>query len=134
LLVRTLIRTERSATIVLYFLLSSAVISLVTVPFGWVMPSPLVTIYLIGAGIAGGVAQIMLTESYRHADLSVVAPFEYSSLIFSIIIGFFFFGDVPTIFMLVGSVVVVASGLFIIYREQQLGRPRPEKEVVTPQG
>jgi drug/metabolite transporter (DMT)-like permease len=98
------------------------------------MPSPLVTIYLIGAGIAGGVAQIMLTESYRHADLSVVAPFEYSSLIFSIIIGFFFFGDVPTIFMLVGSVVVVASGLFIIYREQQLGRPRPEKEVVTPQG
>ena len=134
LLVRTLIRTERSATIVLYFLLSSAVISLVTVPFGWVMPSPLVTIYLIGAGIAGGVAQIMLTESYRHADLSVVAPFEYSSLIFSIIIGFFFFGDVPTIFMLVGSVVVVASGLFVIYREQQLGRARPEKEVVTPQG
>jgi len=134
LLVRKLIQTERSATIVLYFLLSSSIISLVTVPFGWVMPSPLTAVYLIGAGFAGGIAQILLTESYRHADMSVVAPFEYSSLVFSIIIGFVFFGDVPTIYMLVGAVIVVGSGLFIIYREQQLGRKRPEQDVVTPQG
>lgn len=134
LLVRKLIQTERSATIVLYFLASSAVISLVTVPFGWVMPTPLQAFYLVSAGICGGVAQIMLTESYRHADLSVVAPFEYSSLVFSVIIGFVFFGDVPTWFMLVGGVIVVASGLFIIYREHQLGRKRPEQDLVTPQG
>jgi drug/metabolite transporter (DMT)-like permease len=76
----------------------------------------------------------MLTESYRHADLSVVAPFEYSSLVFSVIIGFVFFGDVPTWFMLVGGAIVVASGLFIIYREHQLGRRRPEQDLVTPQG
>jgi drug/metabolite transporter (DMT)-like permease len=134
LLVRKLIQTERSATIVLYFLLSSSIISLVTVPFGWVVPSLLTAVYLVGAGFAGGIAQIMLTESYRHADMSVVAPFEYSSLVFSIIIGFVFFGDVPTVFMLVGGVIVVGSGLFIIYREHQLGRRRPEQDVVTPQG
>jgi len=135
LLVRKLVDTERSATIVLYFLVTSSIISLVTAPFGWVMPTPLQAVFLVGAGISGGIAQILLTESYRHADMSVVAPFEYSSLIFSIIIGFVFFGDVPTVFMLVGSVIVIGSSLFIIYRERQLGRDRSrEKQVVTPQG
>jgi drug/metabolite transporter (DMT)-like permease len=135
LLVRTLIKTERSATIVLYFLLSSAVISLVTVPFGWVMPNPVTLAFLIGAGFAGGIAQVVLTESYRHADMSVVAPFEYTSLVFSVIIGFVFFGDVPTWFMLIGGVIVVGSGLFIIYREHRLGLDRSKvREVVTPQG
>ena len=135
LLVRTLIKTERSATIVLYFLLSSSLISLVTIPFGWVLPSLLTAACLVGAGFAGGIAQILLTESYRHAELSVVAPFEYSSLVFSVIIGFVFFGDVPDWFMLVGGVIVVSSGLFIIYREHRLGLDRPKvREVVTPQG
>jgi drug/metabolite transporter (DMT)-like permease len=135
LLVRTLIRTERSGTIVLYFLLSSSAISLLTVPFGWVVPSPLTAVLLVGAGIAGGIAQVVLTESYRHADMSVVAPFEYTSLVFSVIIGFLFFGDVPTWFMLVGGVIVVGSGLFIIYREHRLGLDQSKvREVVTPQG
>jgi drug/metabolite transporter (DMT)-like permease len=89
----------------------------------------------VGAGICGGVAQILLTESYRHADLSVIAPFEYSSLVFSVIIGFVFFGDVPTWFMLIGGLIVVGSGLFIIYREHRLGLDRKRvREVVTPQG
>jgi drug/metabolite transporter (DMT)-like permease len=134
LLVRRLITTERSATIVLYFLGSSSLIALLTIPFGWVMPTPLQALYLVGAGLCGGTAQIMLTESYRHADMSVVAPFEYTSLVFSVIVGFLAFGDVPTWEMLVGGAIVVGSGLFIIFREQQLGRERPEKKVVTPQG
>jgi drug/metabolite transporter (DMT)-like permease len=135
LLVRRLTRTERSATIVFYFLAVSSVISLVTIPFGWLMPTPLQAVYLVGAGIAGGIAQILMTESYRHAELSVVAPFEYTSLVFSVIIGFLFFGDVPTWFMLVGGVIVVGSGLFIIYRERQLGLDNKRaEEVVTPQG
>jgi drug/metabolite transporter (DMT)-like permease len=109
--------------------------SLATISFGWVTPTPLQAVFLVGAGISGGIAQILLTESYRHADMSVVAPFEYSSLLFSIVIGFIFFGDVPTVYMLVGSVIVVGSGLFIIYRERQLGRDRSrERQVVTPQG
>lgn len=135
LLVRRLIETERSATIVLYFLGSSSLIALVTIPFGWVMPTPLQAVYLVAAGICGGTAQILLTESYRHADMSVVAPFEYTSLVFSVIVGFLAFGDIPTWQMLVGGVIVVGSGLFIIYREHQLGRDRVrERAVVTPQG
>jgi drug/metabolite transporter (DMT)-like permease len=135
--VRRLVQTERSATIVLYISISSTLISLATLPFGWVMPSPPQWAFLIGAGIAGGIAQILLTESYRHAEMSVVAPFEYSSLLFSLAIGYAFFGDVPTVFMLIGGVIVVGSGLFVIYREHRLGLDRERgavREVVTPQG
>ena len=135
LLVRKLVQTERSSTIVLYFLVSSSVISALLLPFGWVTPTPLQAAYLVGAGICGGIAQILLTESYRHAEMSVVAPFEYSSLIFSVLIGYFFFGDVPTLYMLVGGVIVVGSGLFIIWREHRLGLDRSKaRELTTPQG
>ncbi|MEQ1771030.1 MAG: DMT family transporter [Devosia sp.] len=134
LLVRRLTETERSATIVFYFLASSAVISLVTLPFGWVMPTPQQALFLVLAGFCGGVAQILLTESYRHADMSVIAPFEYTSLILSVAVGYLVFHDVPTWQMIVGGLIVVGSGLFILWREQRLGRTRPEEKVVTPQG
>ena len=138
LLVRQLVQRERSSTIVIYFLIASTVIAVLTLPFGWVTPTPLQAAYLIGAGIAGGIAQILLTEGYRHGEMSVVAPFEYSSLIFSVLIGYLFFGDVPTWFMLVGGIIVVGSGLFIIFREHQLGKDNAKaseaREAVTPQG
>ena len=90
-LVRKLVETERSATIVLYFSLTSSVFGLATLPFGWVMPTTEQFALLIGAGIFGGIGQILLTESYRHADMSVVAPFEYASLILSVLIGYVIF-------------------------------------------
>lgn len=133
LLVRRLVQTERSATIVLYFSIVSSIIGLMTLPLGWVMPSPEQLALLIGGGIAGGIGQILLTESYRHADMSVVAPFEYSSLVLSIAVGYVFFKDVPTWPMLIGGLVVVGSGLFIIYREHQLGLERRKAgEASTP--
>ncbi len=134
LLVRRLVVTERSSTIVLYFLMSSSVIALVTLPFGWVVPDMRQLACLIGAGLSGGIAQIMLTEAYRHAEMSVVAPFEYSSLIFSVAIGYLFFGDVPTLYVVAGGLIVVGSGLFIIFREHRLGLDRrAAREVAPPQ-
>ncbi|WP_423068117.1 DMT family transporter [Devosia sp. CN2-171] len=131
-LVRKLVETERSATIVLYFSVMSAALGLLTLPFGWVMPTPEQFALLIGAGIFGGVGQILLTESYRHADMSVVAPFEYASLILSVLIGYVIFRDVPTIEMLIGGAIVVGSGLFIIYREHKLGLERKKASEVSP--
>ncbi|HEV2518841.1 MAG TPA: DMT family transporter [Devosia sp.] len=131
-LVRKLVETERSATIVLYFSLTSSVFGLATLPFGWVMPTTEQFALLIGAGIFGGIGQILLTESYRHADMSVVAPFEYASLILSVAIGYVIFHDIPTIEMLVGGAIVVGSGLFIIYREHKLGLERKRASEVSP--
>lgn len=132
MLVRKLVETERSATIVLYFSIASALIGLCTMPFGWIAPTTEQLVLLVSAGIIGGVGQILLTESYRHADMSVIAPFEYASLLLSIIAGYIFFRDIPTIEMLVGGVIVVGSGLFIIYREHKLGIERRKAGEVSP--
>ena len=69
-------------------------------------------------------AQILLTESYRHADVSAIAPFEYTSILLGTVIAYLLFGDVPTATMLIGTAIVVGAGIFIIYRENRLGLER----------
>jgi drug/metabolite transporter (DMT)-like permease len=133
--VRRLVQSEKTATIVIYFSVTSSLIALVTIPFGWVWPTPQQAALLVGAGFAGGTAQLLLTSSYRHADLSIIAPFEYSSMILSIAVGYAVFGDIPTPQMLLGGLIVMGSGIFIIYREHQLGLERDKaRQASTPQG
>jgi len=132
LLVRRLVLTEKSSTIVLWFSLTSTVAALFTIPFGWVSLTPGQYACLIGSGLCGGVAQILMTESYRHGDVSIIAPFEYTSMILGIIIGYLVFGDVPTAHMIVGGAIVIVSGIFIIWREHRLGLERSKARRVTP--
>lgn len=135
ILVRRLVKTERSATIVMWFSLSATVVSLLTLPFGWASLTLAQHALLVGAGICGGVAQIFMTEAYRHADMSTIAPFEYTSMILAIVAGYFVFADVPTIYTLIGGAIVVGAGLFIIWRERQLGLKRgAARKLVPPQG
>ncbi|MCF1482095.1 MULTISPECIES: DMT family transporter [Rhizobium/Agrobacterium group] len=122
--VRQLVREEKTATIVLYFSIIAALISLVSLPFGWNDLSIRQLGLLAFAGICGGLAQILLTESYRHADISTIAPFEYSSILFGSLIGYLLFDDLPSIHTLVGTLIVAGAGIFIILREHQLGLER----------
>lgn len=131
--VRNLVQTERSEAIVTYFFISASLLSLATVPFGWVWPSPEQAALLVGAGVFGGVGQLLLTNCYRHADMSVIAPFEYVSLLLTIVIGFAIFGDVPTLAMIGGASIIVASGIAVILRERWLGLDRAKaREANTP--
>ncbi len=133
--VRKLTATEPTSAIVFYFGVTASTLSLLTIPFGWVMPSTYEFAVLIGAGIVGGVGQIFLTSSYRYADASVVAPFEYSSILLAIGIGYFVFAEVPTLVMLLGIALIVVAGVLIIWRERQLGLERAKgRKVMTPQG
>lgn len=133
--VRRLVQEEKTPTIVLYFSLTASVFSLVTLPFGWDWLAVKPTIFLIAAGFCGGIAQILLTESYRYADVSTIAPFEYTSILLGIIVSYMLFGDVPTPTMLLGTVIVVSAGIFIIYREHRLGLARKAaRKAATPQG
>ena len=135
LLVRNLVRTEKTATIVLWFSLTASVGGLLTVPFGWHGLTPQQVAFLVAAGFCGGVAQILMTEAYRHAEASTVAPFEYTSMILGIIVGYMAFDDLPTIHTLIGGAIVVAAGIFIIWRERQLGLRRgAARKIVPPQG
>lgn len=131
--VRKLVQTERTAAIVFWFSITATCLSLLTLPWGWVWPSAGQFITLILAGLAGGIGQILLTSSYRHADASLIAPFEYTSMLLAIIVGYSVFGEVPTSSMLSGAVLIVFAGIAIIWRERQLGIERSAKKASTPQ-
>jgi len=131
--VRKLVQTERTAAIVFYFSLTATALSLVTLPFGWVWPTPGEVVLLVGAGLLGGVGQILLTSSYREADASLVAPFDYASMIFALAIGYVVFAEVPSRTMLGGAALIVAAGILIIWRERQLGLKRArQRKAMTP--
>ncbi|MES5097517.1 DMT family transporter [Agrobacterium sp. BA1120] len=133
--VRQLVVTEKTATIVLYFSLTGSLLSAFSLPFDWEWLDWKQTVLLISCGIAGGIAQILLTESYRHAEVSTIAPFEYSSILFGIGVSYVLFGDIPTVTMLVGTAIVISAGIFIIFREHQLGLARKAaRKASTPQG
>jgi drug/metabolite transporter (DMT)-like permease len=121
---RRLTDTETTSSIVFYFSLFCAVAGLATLPFGWIWPTGLQLAALIGAGIVGGLAHILLTTSYRFAPASMIAPFDYSMMVWAFVLGYWMFGEVPTIYVYVGSAIVAASGLFVIWRERQLGLRR----------
>jgi drug/metabolite transporter (DMT)-like permease len=122
--VRKLVLIESTTAIVFYFSLTATMLSLLTIPFGWVWPSEFATLCLVTSGLLGGVGQILLTACYREADASLVAPFDYASMIFSLGIGLFVFNEVPTLTMLSGAALVMLAGILIIWRERRLGLAR----------
>lgn len=134
-LVRKLVQTERTSTIVLYFSLFASIFSLGTLPFGWAALGWQALCLMALAGFCGGVAQLLLTSSYRYADVSTIAPFEYISIVLGLIVGYFLFGDIPTGPMLVGTAIVVSAGIFVIFREHRLDlKRRAELALQPPQG
>ncbi|MCB1395039.1 MAG: DMT family transporter [Rhodobacteraceae bacterium] len=133
--VRRLIATEKTATIVFWFMVTATVLSLFTLPYGWVLPSLTEFAFLVLIGLLGGVGQIFLTSSYREADASLVAPFDYASILLALAIGYWVFDEVPTGTMLTGASIVVGAGILIIWRERQLGLERTrQRKAMTPQG
>jgi len=122
--VRSLVRTESSAVIVIWFSLTASVVGLLTLPFGWQPIDAWQAGFLISAGICGGIAQIFMTEAYRHAEASTVAPFEYTSIILAIVVGYLAFGEEPTVYIIVGGAIVIGAGVFIVWRERKLGIER----------
>lgn len=130
--VRRLVQTETTSAIVFYFSITATVLSLLTLPWGWALPSPQVAGLLILAGLLGGVGQILMTTAYRHADASLIAPFEYTSMLLAIIVGYTVFGEVPVATTLAGGAMIVIAGILIILRERQLGIERARQRKTGP--
>jgi drug/metabolite transporter (DMT)-like permease len=128
--IRRLVQTERTPAIVFYFSLTSTILGALTLPFGWVWPTPAQAVLLVAAGLLGGLGQILLTSSYRWADASLVAPFEYASILFALGLGYFVFAEVPSAAMLSGAALVVLAGVLIIWRERRLGIERARAKLV----
>ncbi|MFD1798109.1 DMT family transporter [Paracoccus aurantiacus] len=133
--VRKLVQQERTSAIVFWFSITSTVLGLLTLPFGWVMPDAGTAALLISVGILGGIGQIFLTSAYRFGEASLIAPFEYVSMVLSVAIGWYVFGEAATPVMLLGASLVILAGILIIWRERQLGLERNrQRKAMTPQG
>ncbi len=135
--VRRLVQTDTTSAIVFYFSLTATCVSLLSLPLGWIVPHPSLTWtspgpYILGlvicAGLLGGIAQIMVTSSYRFGGASMLAPFDYASMIFATLIGWLVFSEVPTPTILIGAALVIAGGVLIIWRERQLGLDRSKSK------
>lgn len=131
ILVRRLCDTERTVTIVTWFHGAGAALAFLSFPIGlmwtdwaWVLPDTRSLLLLLFVGIAGGIGQILMTESYRLADASTIAPFEYASMIWAVFFGYVLFAEVPLPQVLIGAVVVIGAGIFVIFREHALGLDR----------
>jgi drug/metabolite transporter (DMT)-like permease len=130
--VRKLVQTEGTAAIVFWFSVTATCLSLLTIFWGWVWPSPREAAFLVLAGFLGGVGQILLTTSYRHADASLIAPFEYTSMLLALGVGFFVFDEVPTLTMIIGAAIIIVAGVSIILRERYLGLERARQRKAMP--
>jgi drug/metabolite transporter (DMT)-like permease len=132
--IRRLVATEPVAAIVFWFSVTSSVLALLTMPWGWVAPDRWQAALLILAGVLGGVGQILLTSSYRHAEAAVIASFEYASMLLALAVGYVLFDEIPTATMLAGAAIIVAAGLLIVFREHSLGLERGKaRQAMTPQ-
>lgn len=129
--IRRMVMTEQTAAIVFYFSVTASLLSLLTLPFGWVMPDLTTLLLLISAGIIGGVAQILITSSYRFAPASMLAPYDYVSMLFAIVLGYVWFAELPTLVMLAGASLVIAGNILVIWRESRLGLVRGKAKSLT---
>lgn len=118
--IRQMSDSEDSLVIVFYFSLFSSLFTLPTVAMGWEFSNPDYLLILLGIGVFGGLGQLFMTLCYRYAPVSVIAPFEYSTLIWALLIGYFMFDEVAEPSTLIGACLIVCAGLVVAYRERLL--------------
>ena len=125
--IRQLSTTEPVWLISLNFSAAITLVSIFTIPFGWIMPNIKDFILLSFIGIFGGVANLWLSQSYKFSEVSLVTPLKYLALVFAIIFGFFIWDEIPSFKTLLGALLVITSSVIIFRREIVL-----KKQVSTP--
>ena len=114
---RQLSTTEPVWLISLFFSIAITLLSFLTLPWGWVMPSFNHFVILSLIGIFGGASNLWLSQSYKYSEVSLVTPLKYLTLVFAIIFGYFIWGEIPTFKTLIGALLVITSTLIIFRRE-----------------
>jgi drug/metabolite transporter (DMT)-like permease len=135
ILTRRLGSTESAGAMTFYSALVFLAVGLIAAPFTWIQPTPTGMLLMAATGLLAGCAQYCLTEAFRIAPPSVVAPFEYTSLLWAMLLGFLVWGDVPTTLVLVSAAVVIVSGIYVLHDEkatQRRNRDTPAPVVLSP--
>ncbi|WP_171132432.1 MULTISPECIES: DMT family transporter [unclassified Ruegeria] len=129
--IRQLVKVDHPAAIVFYFSMTASLLASLTAFWGWVMPTPEQALILVTMGLIGGVAQILVTSSYRFGQASMLAPYDYATMLFAIFIGYVWFDELPTMTILLGAALVIAGNIVVVWREHQLGLERGKARSLT---
>lgn len=145
--VRHLSKTDSGATTIFYFILVCLIGSFLTIPWQWISPDHIwVKQGIIGwsppalrdvgilalIGCVGGAAQIAMTQAFRIAPASVVAPFQYADILYSIIWGYLFWAEVPDLYLYAGGTLITLSGIFIVRHEVKRRQTNSQNSVAKP--
>ena len=126
--VRSLSKTEPNYRIAFYFTVLCSILGLATIFTGdWILPTKIDFIIFMIMGLCGSIANLLLTQSYRLAEASLVTPIKYLSLVFAIVFGFLIWSEIPKLLTLFGALLVITSSLIIFTRENKL-----KKQIVNP--
>jgi drug/metabolite transporter (DMT)-like permease len=122
--VRGMTATESTNTLLMWQLAILAVVHTCLLVFGFRVPTATDAALLVASGIANALAQYLWTRALHLAPAAAVSPFYYLLLVWALLIGFVFWGDVPSVGLLAGSAIVVLSGLFLLWHETRRSRSR----------
>jgi drug/metabolite transporter (DMT)-like permease len=128
---RRLVQTERTSAIVFYFYAASMVVSALSLPFWFTVPSAAQSLALVTAGAFNILSQTFTTQSYRYGPASSVVIFDYTTIVFAFMIGYFFLGELPVYEVYIGGTIIAAASIFIVLRERQLNKTLAAAAVVT---
>lgn len=120
--IRYLNGKEKPGAIAFWFAITTTFTSLFTLWFGWSVPSGRQLLLLLGCGLLGGITQILLTLSLRYADASLLAPFDYTTLVWSVFFGYLFWDSLPEPATYIGAGLVVAGGAYAMVSERRQRR------------
>ncbi|MBW2578207.1 MAG: DMT family transporter [Deltaproteobacteria bacterium] len=134
ILTRRLGSTESAGAMTFFSALVFLAVGLIAAPFSWTQPTLIGLLLMAATGLLAGSAQYCLTEAFRIAPPSVIAPFEYTSLLWAMLFGFLVWGDVPTLLVLVSAAVVIASGIYVLHDEKSTRRRNRVSPVSFPPG
>ena len=123
---------EHAITITFYFSLTSMLCAAFTVFSGWAMPTAHQWLFIVLIGLFGVFGQLLMTFSYRYAEVSTIAPLDYANLLLAAFYGYVFFGETPQLSIWVGAPLVITSGLIILWREYRTAMLRAAVVVVVP--
>ncbi|HEY6643303.1 DMT family transporter [Povalibacter sp.] len=124
---RSMSGREHAITITFYFSLTTMACAALTALQGWPVPTTTQWLLIVLTGLFGVFGQLLLTYSYRYAEASAIAPLDYSNMIMAVILGYVFFGEIPSLAVWIGAPLVVGAGLIILWREYYL-----KKQLSTP--
>lgn len=114
--IKSMTATETASSIAFYFGLTCAAIATFSWPFGWTMPEPDIWLYLVAAGVLGGAAHIAATEAIAMAPVSALGPFEYTGLLWAMILDIMLFGLLPNYISVAGAIVIMLAALLATRR------------------